>query len=170
MPALGVAGVKTYLDPAVFRLGSLQRLMVSHMASSSRPAEIKRLNQKDELVLAALRKCGKPVSAYDLIDDLKAHGVKAPPTVYRALGKLIELGLAHKLESLNAFVACAHDHSHTHAEEAVAFAVCEKCGSVEEFESTALSRTLNAWATKHAFSLRKTTLELRGICCSCEAG
>lgn len=137
------------------------------MAGAVHSSETKRLNPKDQLVLDALRKCSKPVSAYDLIDDLKGHGVKAPPTVYRALGKLIELGLAHKLESLNAFVACAHDHSQDHSHDAVAFAVCEKCGAVDEFESKALGRTLNAWASKRRFSLQKTTLELRGICCAC---
>ena len=137
------------------------------MAGAMHPGEAKRLNEKDRLVLAALRKCSKPVSAYDLIDDLKGHGVKAPPTVYRALGKLIEMGLAHKLESLNAFVACAHGQSCAHSQEAVAFAVCEKCGSVEEFESKELTQTLSAWVAKRKFSLHKSTLELRGICCSC---
>ena len=69
------------------------------------------LNAKEKLVLAALRRCGKPASAYDLIDDLKPDGVKAPPTVYRALGRLIEAGLVHRLELLNAFVACTHAHA-----------------------------------------------------------
>jgi len=121
------------------------------------------LNAKEKLVLAALRRCGKPASAYDLIDDLKPEGVKAPPTVYRALGKLIEAGLVHRLESLNAFVACTHAHRC----EAVAFAVCEDCGSVEEFESKALSGILEGWAKKARFGLRHTTLELRGSCSEC---
>lgn len=133
------------------------------MAGDMRPESGKRLNEKDKLILAALRKGGKPISAYDLIDDLKGHGVKAPPTVYRALGKLIDMGLVHKLESLNAFVACAHDHSH----DAVAFAVCDECGSVEEFESKDLTRCLLGWASQQKFSLQKTTLELRGLCASC---
>lgn len=114
-------------------------------------------------MLAALRRCGKPVSAYDLIDDLKPDGVKAPPTVYRALGKLIEAGLVHRLESLNAFVACTHAHRC----EAVAFAVCDDCGSVAEFESQELSGVLTGWAEKAGFGLRQTTLELRGTCSAC---
>lgn len=133
------------------------------MAGDMRPGSGKRLNEKDQLVLATLRERGKPLSAYDLIDNLKGQGVKAPPTVYRALGKLIELGLVHKLESLNAFVACAYDHHH----EAVAFAVCDECGAVEEFESKDLTRCLLGWASQQKFSLHKTTLELRGLCASC---
>ncbi len=121
------------------------------------------LNPKDKLVLAALRRCGKPVSAYDLIDDLKPEGVKAPPTVYRALGKLIDAGLVHRLESLNAFVACTHSHTC----EAVAFAVCDDCGSVAEFESQELSGLLKGWAKKARFGLRQMTLELRGSCAAC---
>lgn len=121
------------------------------------------LNAKEQLVLKALRKHGKPVSAYDIIDDLKPEGVKAPPTVYRALSRLMEAGLVHRLESLNAFVACTH----AHCSEAVAFAVCDDCGLVEEFESKKLTDVLKAWAKDAQFGLRQTTLELRGRCAAC---
>jgi len=125
------------------------------------------LNAKEKLVLAALRRCGKPASAYDLIDDLKPEGVKAPPTVYRALGRLMEAGLVHRLESLNAFVACTHAHGRAVGSAAVALAVCEDCGSVAEFESQELSGILDGWAARAQFELRQTTLELRGICSAC---
>ena len=59
----------------------------------TRHGDLRPLNAKEELVLAALRKLGKPTSAYGLIEELKAEGIKAPPTVYRALGRLIEAGL-----------------------------------------------------------------------------
>jgi len=121
------------------------------------------LNAKEKLVLAALRRCRKPASAYDLIDALKPEGVKAPPTVYRALGRLMEAGLVHRLESLNAFVACTHKHGSA----AVALAVCEDCGSVEEFESQELTGILEGWAARAQFKLRQTTLELRGSCSAC---
>ncbi len=123
------------------------------------------LNEKEKLVLAALRRRGKPASAYDLIDDLKPQGVKAPPTVYRALTRLIEAGLAHRLESLNAFVACTHDgHQAT-----VALAVCNDCGEVEEFESPEVTELLARWASSVDFGMEETTLELRGRCSACRA-
>jgi Fur family transcriptional regulator, zinc uptake regulator len=130
---------------------------------TARQEQLRPLNAKEELVLEALRKLGKPTSAYDLIDELKSEGVKAPPTVYRALGRLIDGGLVHRLESLNAFVACTHSHS----QDAVAFAVCDDCGSVSEFESEQLSDILEDWAQKVGFGLRQKTLELRGRCSSC---
>ncbi|MFA9476022.1 MAG: Fur family transcriptional regulator [Filomicrobium sp.] len=130
---------------------------------TARNDERRPLNAKEKLVLSALLKLGKPASAYDLIDDLKSEGVKAPPTVYRALGRLIDEGLVHRLESLNAFVACTH----THSQGAVAFAVCDDCGSVAEFESEQLSGILGDWAHKTGFGLRRTTVELQGQCSSC---
>ena len=133
---------------------------------TARQEDLRPLNVKEELVLAALRKLGKPTSAYDLIDQLKAEGVKAPPTVYRALGRLIAGGLVHRLESLNAFVACTH----THLQDTVAFAVCDDCGTVTEFESEQLSQILVDWARKAGFGLRQKTLELRGRCSSCSRG
>lgn len=121
------------------------------------------LNAKEKLVLAALRRSGKPASAYDLIDDLKGEGVKAPPTVYRALNRLIDEGLVHRLESLNAFVACAHEH----CSKAVGFAVCKACGSVTEFESRELSGVLGGLAAAAHFNMDEMTVELRGTCADC---
>lgn len=133
---------------------------------TARQEKLRPLNAKEELVLATLRKLGKPTSAYDLIDELQSEGVKAPPTVYRALGRLIESGLVHRLESLNAFVACTQSHS----QDAVAFAVCDDCGSVSEFESEQLSGILEDWAQKVGFGLGQKILELRGRCSSCLRG
>ncbi len=124
------------------------------------------LNPKEKLVLEALRRRGKPASAYDLIADLKPEGVSAPPTVYRALGRLMDDGLVHRLESLNAFVACTHDHAH----KAVAFAVCDECGSVFEFEAGQAEKVFGKWAKEARFGLRHVTMELRGLCCECAAG
>ncbi len=51
---------------------------------------------------------GRPVSAYEIIDSLRDKAILAPQTVYRSLDRLIASGAAHRLESLNAFVACSH--------------------------------------------------------------
>ena len=60
------------------------------------------------MIVEALKSAGRPVSAYEIIDQLREQAVLAPQTVYRALDRLIASGSAHRLESLNAFVACAH--------------------------------------------------------------
>ena len=70
------------------------------------------LTRNQGLVLGALNHSEAPLSAYDILDKLRADGLRAPLQVYRALDKLVERGLAHRLESLNAFVACADEHCH----------------------------------------------------------
>src|SRR3989344_7717300 len=56
-----------------------------------------------ELLLAA----GEPVKAYDLIARFGEDGQPAkPPTVYRALEFLERKGLAHRIASISAYVAC----------------------------------------------------------------
>lgn len=120
---------------------------------------------QDKIIVAALRDAGRPVSAYELMEQLKGSGVTAPPTVYRALQRLIDDGLAHRLESLNAFVACNHPH---HTSKAV-FAICDSCGSVTEFDSAAAIKALQSWAKGSEFQVRAMTLELRGTCKTCVA-
>lgn len=89
-----------------------------------------RLNDPGRRVLKALLASGAPLKAYDLMHALASGGRSAaPPTVYRALKFLIGMGLAHRIESLNAFVACRFPgEAHLPG-----FRVCESCGAAEEF-------------------------------------
>lgn len=124
------------------------------------------LNAKERLVLEALRAQPRPHSAYELIDELRSHGVSAPATVYRALQRLIKLGLAHRLETLNAFVACA-DGEHCAATSSVVFAICDDCGRVEEISQIDMTPSVGTWAKASRFNVRSMTFELRGQCSSC---
>src|SRR4029079_7551003 len=90
-------------------------------AMVQRPSKRRSAADQDKIIVEALRGIGRPVSAYELIEQVRGKGVSAPPTVYRALQRLIDDGLAHRLESLNAFVACNHPH---HPGKAV-FAICD---------------------------------------------
>jgi len=125
------------------------------------------LTRNQALVLDRLVQAEAPISAYGLLDQLRDEGLRAPLQVYRALDKLVELGLAHRLESLNAFVACAHAHSHDAVSGATAFAICEKCGRVDEFTDATVNERLAGWAGKAGFAPRSTTIELRGRCADC---
>lgn len=118
------------------------------------------------MIVEALRGAGRPVSAYELIDQLREKAVLAPQTVYRALDRLIAMGAAHRLETLNAFVACSHSR---HEGRAV-FAICETCGTVNEFDEPKAVDGLTAWAKKAKFAVREMTLELRGRCNDCVSG
>ena len=93
---------------------------------SGRRTDPRKLTANERLVFDALSAARKPLSAYDLIDKLRKHGITAPPTVYRALSRLVGDRRAHRLESLNAFVTCSHPHD-THA--TAIFAICDGCGA-----------------------------------------
>ena len=112
------------------------------------------------------------MSAYDLLDKLRAHGIGAPPTIYRALGKLLEGGKIHRLESLNAFVPCvetSRDHDdHTHDMLSVGFAICDGCGSVQEFVDPLLKARIEADAAASAFRPLNSSVEVHGLCAKCD--
>ncbi|MDD7909615.1 MULTISPECIES: Fur family transcriptional regulator [Pseudovibrio] len=125
----------------------------------------KPLTKNQRLVLERLEKTEGPLSAYSILDELRDEGFRAPLQVYRALDKLVDAGLVHRLESLNAFVACRHPSCHSH--RMIGFAICEECGSVQEFSQDRISEELVAWARDDGFRLKKTTIELRGLCKTC---
>ncbi len=125
------------------------------------------LTRNQELVLGTLNHASGPLSAYDILDKLREAGLRAPLQVYRALDKLVERGLAHRLESLNAFVACAD--AHCHRKGMIAFAICEKCGKVDEFADALIEERLGGWAAAQGFKVERTTMEIRGKCAECLA-
>ena len=125
------------------------------------------LTKNQALVFDALTKVQTPMSAYTILDQLRDHGFRAPLQVYRALDKLLDFGLVHRLESLNAFVACSH--AQCHGAGLIAFAICETCGQVSEFADQSVSRRLRNWAADNRFKPAKTTIEIRDTCSSCTA-
>jgi Fur family zinc uptake transcriptional regulator len=132
------------------------------------------LTKNQSLVFDVLSRADGPMSAYTILDRLRDHGFRAPLQVYRALDKLTEFGMIHRLESLNAFVACAHRDSECcggsgHGHGTVAFAICESCGRVSEFHDDAVAHRLDDWATGRGFKPAKTTIEIRGLCQNCAA-
>ena len=126
------------------------------------------LTRNQSLVLGVLKHAAAPKSAYDILDGLRGDGFRAPLQVYRALDKLMEIGLVHRLESLNAFVACSDPHDHeAHGHGVTAFAICDDCGSVTEFHDAAIEARLSAWQKSENFKPEKTTIEIRGHCKEC---
>ncbi|HWV55302.1 Fur family transcriptional regulator [Pseudorhodoplanes sp.] len=117
-------------------------------------------------VLEALLENHTPLGAYEIIDRAaKRHGTRhAPVTVYRALDFLIENGLAHRIESRNAYIACGHRHG---ASDLVVFLICERCGEVGEAPSQAVADSLKAATRAAGFTARTPVLEISGICGNC---
>lgn len=123
------------------------------------------LTKNQGLVYDALSHAQGPLSAYAILDDLRDYGIRAPLQVYRALDKLLEMGLVHRLESLNSFVACQHPDCDARA--TMVFAICSKCSGVSELAGEDLETQLKALAATDGFSMHAATIELRGICNAC---
>jgi Fur family zinc uptake transcriptional regulator len=124
-----------------------------------------RLTQQRRQVLAVLVSGHRPLGAYEIMDRLAGEGPRpAPITVYRALDFLMENGLAHRLASRNAFVACVHNHG---AAESVVFLICERCGAVGEAASKPVKEALNAVAADVGFAPKMPVIEVSGLCGHC---
>jgi Fur family zinc uptake transcriptional regulator len=123
------------------------------------------LTRNEAAVFDALEFANGPLRAYEILDLLHGKGFRAPLQVYRALKKLRDAGLVHRLESLNAFVACSHKDGQCAG--LAAFAICEDCGGVAEFLDHAIGSHLASWADKQGFNVKKTTIEILGACESC---
>jgi Fur family transcriptional regulator, zinc uptake regulator len=120
-------------------------------------------------VFEALANTGRALGAYDIIEVLAEKGTRrlAPVSVYRALDFLMEAGLAHRIASRNAFVACPHRHG---PDELVVFMICESCGRIEEGTSDSVSRALASVAQTRHFVPRGQVVEMHGRCAGCSDG
>jgi Fur family transcriptional regulator, zinc uptake regulator len=117
----------------------------------------------DDPVLSLLRKRQRPLSAYDILAGVNDNKLRAATQVYRALAKLEHEGLVHRVESLNAFVACACAHEKSNP----GFMLCTCCGTVREFDAAA---SLNAARRQDRdFRIETPNLELRGLCAKCQS-
>jgi Fur family transcriptional regulator, zinc uptake regulator len=115
--------------------------------------------------LRLIADAGRPIKAYDLLDQMKTtHDAAAPPTVYRALDFLLEHGFIHKLASINAYVGCHHPGG---AQHAVPFLICDNCQSATELEDAAVVDSLEASARALGFMPQAQTLEVHGLCVNC---
>ena len=114
-------------------------------------------------VLTLLLESPRPVKAYDLLEKLEDGREAKPPTIYRTLDFLVEMGLVHKLESLQSFLACGH-WKHAHA---AVFLICTNCGSVAELDAKGALAKLSQETQGVAFKPRSTIIEVRGICAEC---
>lgn len=127
--------------------------------------ETHKLTKNQKLVVEALKSAEGPLSAYAILEELRPHGVKAPLQVYRALDKLMELKLIHKVESMSAYVACVQPDCHTH--KTVGFAICSSCNGVQELPENVVSLHLDNWAQETGFVRSGIALEVRGTCKTC---
>lgn len=123
------------------------------------------LTSNQQQVLAVLKESPAPLSAYELLGRLREAGFSAPTQVYRALERLTEMGLVHRLETLNAYVSCVKDCGCLQVFRA--FAICDVCGHVDEFVDEEIAARLGRWAQSNTFALKNSTIEIHGRCAAC---
>lgn len=110
----------------------------------------------------------RAIGAYDLLEQLAAEGLGTkPPTAYRALDFLVSAGLAHRIEALNAYIACSHFGDDDHAP---AFLICRSCRSVAETGALPTGGRLRETAKATGFVIERTVVEAEGLCPACSGG
>jgi len=115
-------------------------------------------------VLEFLLQAHRAMGAYQILDQLREDGFKhQPPVAYRALDFLVARGFAHKIEKLNAFIACAHLGLH----HSPAFLICRRCASVAETRVDETRGPLSDVANSAGFVIEKAVIEAEGICPNC---
>lgn len=117
-------------------------------------------------VLELIWSSHKALGAYAILELLGQEGVKpAPPTVYRALEFLLNSGLIHRINSLNAFIGCTHitsQHIGTY------FLICKNCNNIQEVQDNVVDKRILALAERNYFSVSTQALEISGLCQSCQ--
>ena len=117
-------------------------------------------------VLELIWESHQAVKAYDLLDRVKPLERSAKPaTVYRALDFLIEQGLIHRVESLNAFIGC----SCSEQQHEQLLLICVHCHEVEERPAQAVMAAVAGEIERAGFTIHSKALEIQGICAHCSA-
>lgn len=125
-----------------------------------------RLTPLRRRVLEILLESHRALGAYEVLERLAAEGLgDKPPVAYRALNFLTEHGFVHRIERLNAYVACTHPEAGKG--HGAAFLICRGCDRVAE--APAPEEPLGADAGGVGFAVEDAIFEARGLCPRCRA-
>ncbi len=128
-----------------------------------------RVTEQRQRILEIMREVpeGDHLSAEDVHQKLTENGEKIGfSTIYRALHLLVDLGILRELslsEERKFYEFCdpltaAHHHL-----------ICTQCGTVQEFEDTAVLTLGSNEAINRGFSLLDCQFTVRGVCPKCAA-
>ena len=122
-----------------------------------------RFTESRRQIFDALISSHKALTAKELMGMIDNN---QPPITYRALEFLTEVGLAHHISSINAYVCCNHAHDKGHISE---FLICKDCHEVEEIDFSKQSSIVIKSAEKVEFQPIETNIEILGLCKSCQS-
>ena len=142
--------------------------LINDKEVKNKAKQTSKLNKKQSLVMNLLSQAKGPLSAYQILHDLNDHGFRGPTQVYRVLDKLLELGMVHRIESMNSFVACRQEKCHGKNKEINLFTICKICGCVQELLSNGLKNIVKSRSKDNNFLLKSSVLELNGVCSKCK--
>lgn len=108
----------------------------------------------------------KPIGAYQVLEFLQQDSRTAPPTVYRALDFLQQMGLVHRIASLNAYIGCAHPGEPHDGQ----FLICESCKTLAELDAPEINNAIAQSAVASGFQTHRQTVEIMGLCPNCRQG
>ncbi|MCW8931498.1 MAG: transcriptional repressor [Gammaproteobacteria bacterium] len=140
-----------------------QSKALQHINEQCRKKNI-RLTPIRQQVFDEILQSHKAIKAYDILQNMSTPGeMVKPPTVYRAIDFLLEHGFIHKIESLNAFIACYHEHN----KDCFQLLICDECGTVSEQINNKISHEMKLLSEKENFTLQHPIIELHGTCFQC---
>jgi Fur family zinc uptake transcriptional regulator len=142
------------------------RCIATAVAAAERHCEQSglRLTPARRRVLEILLEQHRAMGAYEVLDRMQKEGLGSqPPAAYRALDFLVSNGFAHRIEGLNAFVACVHPGER----HVPAFLHCRSCGAVAEARADRYGGLLARAAEETGFGIEETVVEAKGLCPTC---
>lgn len=157
------------MPASVFEPHDHHRCVATAMASAEALAQARglRLTPVRRRTLEILLERHGAMGAYEVLQRLAEDGFgHQPPVAYRALDFLVDNGLAHRIQRLNAFAACDHPGVEHHA----AFLICRGCDGVAEIPAEPLRVALEAGAAAAGFAVERATIEALGLCAQCREG
>lgn len=123
-----------------------------------------RFTEPRRAVLEIIASSVRPLGAYEVLEQLsKTIKNPKPPTAYRAIEFWQEHGFIHRIESLNAYIACGSGHRHKGSQ----FMICDECGNVTETHICELPEPLKESAARNIFIPTRWNLEIHGLCRKC---
>ena len=156
------------MDPLGFAQHDHRRCVATALKAAQAHCARHRLNLTPvrRRVLELLLEGHRAMGAYDILDHLRREGFGAqPPVAYRALDFLVSHGFAHKIERLNAFIACTHPA----ADHTPVFLICRGCHAVAEAPAEPTRGILGRAAEEAGFEIEQAVVEAIGRCPSCRA-
>jgi len=154
---------QTHTHPAPSARLVAARMAVAESLCAQRGQRFTPIRRK---VLELLLRHGRSLKAYDLLSAMRAeHPSAAPPTVYRALDFLLAEGLIHRLDAINAWVACI-DAEDAHPD--LLLIVCTQCGSVAEVHDPELCQHISTRVAHMNYVPTTHEIEVRALCPNCQ--